>query len=304
TECGSWYDSGLATCTCTPSIAAAWTSDVATLLPSPTYAIVRPRSVPSRSRTVRKSAMAWHGCSSSVSAFTTCRRRAEAANSWSTFCENVRMTTPSTHRSRLRATSATGSRHPSATSGCSGTMWPPSSRTAISNVVRVGSDGLSKSSATCRPLSASAVGAWRPSERSAFTCAASARQFSRSAASKSRTERKSFFRATVVGMGISGAIVGVDADVLRTQITRPHRRRYGACAEVDRHGNVLPLQVRRGLRRGFVVRLAVLEQDDRANHHGGALELERHARAAGDGNQASPVRVAAVNRRLHQRRVR
>ena len=39
---------------------------------------------------------------------------------------------------------------------------------AISNVVRVRSDGLSNSIATWRPLSASAVGACRPSERSAF----------------------------------------------------------------------------------------------------------------------------------------
>ena len=74
------------------------------------------------------------GCSSSVSALMTCSRGAAAANSSSSCCENVRMTTASTQRSRLRATSATGSRWPSAASGCSATTWPPSSRTAISNV--------------------------------------------------------------------------------------------------------------------------------------------------------------------------
>jgi len=73
---------------------------------------------------------------------------------------------------------------------------PPSSRTAISKVVLVRSDGFSNSIATFRPASACAVGACTPSVRSAFTCAASARQRSRSAASKSRTDRKSL-RVTV-----------------------------------------------------------------------------------------------------------
>ena len=49
---------------------------------------------------------------------------------------------------------------------------PPSSRTAISKVVRVRSDAFSNSIATCRPSSALAVGASRPSARSAFSCAA------------------------------------------------------------------------------------------------------------------------------------
>jgi hypothetical protein len=72
---------------------------------------------------------------------------------------------------------------------------------AISKVVRVRSDGLSKSIATWRPSSASAVGAWRPSERSAFSCAASCRQRSRSAASKSRIDRKSL-RRVVASSGV------------------------------------------------------------------------------------------------------
>ena len=57
--------------TFTPSIAAAWASDAAMLLPSPTNASVLPRSGPQRSRSVMQSASAWHGCSSSVSALTT-----------------------------------------------------------------------------------------------------------------------------------------------------------------------------------------------------------------------------------------
>ncbi len=95
----------------------------------------------------------------------TCSFGAAAANSSSSCCENVRMTIASTQRSMLRATSATGSRSPSAASGCSDTTWPPSSCTAISNVERVRSDAFSNSIATCRPSSAFAVGAEAP-ERS------------------------------------------------------------------------------------------------------------------------------------------
>ena len=68
---------------------------------------------------------------------------------------------------------------------------PPSSRTAISNVDRVRSDGFSNSSATCRPASAVAVGAWRPSRRSAFICAETRSSRSRSSGDRSRIDRKS-----------------------------------------------------------------------------------------------------------------
>ena len=65
----------------------------------------RPASVSKRSRSVSRSASAWHGCSSSVSAFTTRSDGAADANSSTVCCANVRMTTASTQRSRLRATS-------------------------------------------------------------------------------------------------------------------------------------------------------------------------------------------------------
>ena len=74
----SSYPLGVATRTRAPSIAAAWASDVATLFPSPTKAIVRPRRDPQRSINVRQSASAWQGCSSSVSALMT--RSAGAAS--------------------------------------------------------------------------------------------------------------------------------------------------------------------------------------------------------------------------------
>ena len=53
---------------------AAWASEVATLLPSPMNATVRPRRLPQRSSMVSVSASAWHGCSSFVSALTTLSR--------------------------------------------------------------------------------------------------------------------------------------------------------------------------------------------------------------------------------------
>jgi hypothetical protein len=62
---------------------------------------------------------------------------------------------------------------------------------AISNVVRVRSDGLSNSIPMWRPFKASAVGASRPSERSAFTCARQLQAALELGASKSRIERKS-----------------------------------------------------------------------------------------------------------------
>ena len=226
------------------------------------------------------------------------------------------MTTASTQRSRLRATSATGSRRPSATSGCSDTTWPPSSRTAISNVVRVRSDGLSNSIATCRPSSALAVGAAGPERRSDFRRAASSRQRSRSCASKSRIERK--FRAMVAvfiaspheavrrrcgGVARSRSVVRVDADVVGAR-DRTSRRSTTTGRRRDRpRRDVGALQVLGRLRRRLVVRPAVLEQHRRSDRDGRPRQLERDAGAPGDRDQAAPVRIAAVDRRLDERRV-
>ena len=103
---------------------------------------------------------------------------------------NVRTTAPSTHRSRLRPTSASDSRAPSATSADGSMKSPPSSRMAISNVERVRSDGFSNRMATYVPWSAAEVAASRPRRRSRLSVAASARWCARSSGSKSRIERK------------------------------------------------------------------------------------------------------------------
>ena len=65
----------------------------------------------------------------------------------------------------------------------------------------------------------------------------------------------------------------------------------------------MALQVLGRLRRALVVRRAVAEQLDRPDPDHRAIERERRAGAARDRDQPAPVRIAAVNRRLDQRRV-
>ena len=102
----------------------------------------------------------------------------------------------------------------------------------------------------------------------------------------------------------SGPVVRVDPHVLGAEIARPDGRRGRAGAEIDRQREIFSLQIRGGVRRALVVRPAVLEQDDRSRwSRPPRAQLERHAGAAGDGDEPSPVRVAAVDRRLHERRV-
>ena len=54
----------------------------------------------------------------------------------------------------------------------------------------------------------------------------------------------------------------------------------------------------------FVVRPAILEEHDRSDHHGRpASRSNATSGSTGDGNQTSPVRIAAVNRGFHEQRV-
>ena len=76
------------------------------------------------------------------------------------------------------ATSASASRVPSASADGGQVTMPPNSCIAISNPVRVRSDGLSNSRASECPASAWRVGAAAPNRRSRFNRAASARQVS------------------------------------------------------------------------------------------------------------------------------
>ena len=73
-----------------PSIGASTASDAHTFEPSPTHATRTPSVPEKRSRIVSASASAWHGCSSSVSAFTIGIDAASAHASTSD-CANVRI---------------------------------------------------------------------------------------------------------------------------------------------------------------------------------------------------------------------
>ena len=121
-------------CTCTPIMSATCASDTATLLPSPTYAMVRPRTVPQCSCSVRQSARAWHGCSSSLSALTTLSAGAAAANRSRMRCENVRIddrVNPSLEAARHVLDRLAGAER---RFRLEVSHVPPSSVTAISNV--------------------------------------------------------------------------------------------------------------------------------------------------------------------------
>ena len=74
------YPSGQARRRDNPVSAAALIHEWETLLPSPTYASRTPSSLPTCSRMVTRSAIAWHGCSRSLSALTTGMPEAEASD--------------------------------------------------------------------------------------------------------------------------------------------------------------------------------------------------------------------------------
>jgi hypothetical protein len=87
-----------------PSFAVTSISEWATLFPSPTYAIFTRRRFFFLSSTVKMSAMAWQGCSWSVSPLIT-GTDAASANRVQMSWPNVRIMTPPTMRSRFFATS-------------------------------------------------------------------------------------------------------------------------------------------------------------------------------------------------------
>ncbi len=191
TSAGRAKPFGVATRTCAPSISPAWTSEVATLLPSPTKASVRPATEPQRSRSVCMSASAWQGCSSSDSALTTRRPGADSVKIVSRPWAKVRITTASTQRSRLRATSCSGSRSACMTSDGMSTTSPPSSPMPMVKVTRVRSDGFSNSRPTCRPASAVACGTGVRAPRGWPAATRPARgSGARSSGVKSRIDRK------------------------------------------------------------------------------------------------------------------
>ncbi len=79
---------------------------------------------------------------------------------------------------------------------------------------------------------------------------------------------------------------------------------HAAGSQIDEHRHLLPLEVRGRLRRAFVVGTAAFEEHDAAHLDAGPREIELRAGPPGDGHQPAPVRIAAVDGRLHQGRVR
>ena len=144
------------------------------------------------------------------------------------------------------------------------TTSPPSSRTAIVNVSRVRREGFSNSSATCFPASGRLPG-W-PSVRSRLSAAAS----SSTRSSSSRTEvedreqsawprwpERSWIPPGCLRVR-SCSILRVDANVLRREIARPHRGvMRSARAEIDRDDHPVAAEHGSGLLAPLVERHAV-----------------------------------------------
>ena len=94
-----------------PSRAAHSINECATLLPSPTNASFKPRNSPNCSCSVKISASAWQGWYMSLKALIT-GTLDHCAKASMVVCKKVRATMALVHRSRLRATSFSGSRSP------------------------------------------------------------------------------------------------------------------------------------------------------------------------------------------------
>ena len=164
------------------------------------------------------SASAWHGCSSfgeRVDHRQLRRRIGDLrAAAPGRRCGSRRALT---HRSRLRATSSSGSRSACITSAGISTMSPPSSRTPIVKVTRVRSDGFSNSSADMpsgkRPEQSAPAG---PSARS---------RLSRVARSMSLPQfggREVQDREEVCAPRVLCPILRVDLHVLGREVACPH----------------------------------------------------------------------------------
>ena len=161
-----------------PNRAAIRMSEWQTLLPSPTYAMRRPASVPNRSRSVIASASAWSGCVSSVSPLMT-GIDACSANSSTSCCSNVLIMSAERNRESTRAVSRNDSPRASWSSAAGRkSAIPPSSAIPTSNATRVRVDGLWKIRPIVRP------GRTRSSGRRALSAFSSSAR-SRSVASSS-----------------------------------------------------------------------------------------------------------------------
>ncbi len=199
---------------------------------------------------------------------------------------------------------------------------PPSSRTAIVKVERVRSDGFSKSSATCWPASGWSCRA-APARARASARAASVEHALELVGRRGRAPTGSPCVATRRRACVRRS-APVNASHRLRPVPGPHvrysalMRTYSALKSqvhiVAACGPPVPRSTRDGRRpcpasigrrggRAFVVRHAGHEERHGADRDRRAVEHERRARSAGGRDEPAPVRVAAVNRRLDERRV-
>ena len=215
------------------------------------------------------------------------------------------MTTASTQRSRLRATSATGSRRPSATSGCSADDVPaeladgdlegrPRAQRRLFEQHRDMAARRAPSavgaSAAERPVglhlrreveTALEVGGVEVEDRQEILAGGvqlmAWRQVRYSALIRTYSALRSHVQT--VDDARAGAEIDRDDDVACPSGTRPLPARASSCGRPS------------------------LEEHGRPDRDRRARQLEGDAGAPGDGNQPAPVRIAAVDRGLDEQRV-
>ena len=147
----SWWPAGAATRTSRPARVPSTRERAGDVVAVADVGERAARQRPNASRSVSRSASAWHGWCSGESMFTT-GTVACAASSASVASEPVRSPIAATWRERTSAVSRTDSPRVSCSSPGRRTIgWPPSSTIPASNDVRVRVEGCSKISATVRP---------------------------------------------------------------------------------------------------------------------------------------------------------
>src|SRR5438067_494016 len=98
------------------------------------------------------------------------------------------------------------------------------------------------------------------------------------------------------------AIVRIQRNIVVTEVRRQQRRAGRAAAEVDGDRDALAGEDLGGVLLAVGGGLAVADERDRAGREGDVLDGEARAAAADGGEDAAPVRVAAVQRGLYQGR--
>src|SRR5690349_18765059 len=100
----------------------------------------------------------------------------------------------------------------------------------------------------------------------------------------------------------SAPVIRVQADIVVAKVAGQHDRARGAQAEVDAQRYALAGEDLRGVLLLVLRRRAVDDEGDVCRVEGDLLQGKTCAAAADGGEDAAPVRIAAVQCRLHERR--